>query len=410
VAHVEPPPTVVVEAPLGEPAAAEPEPAPIAIARPVLPETSASSPGVLLPAHEVGVDTSPGPPPAPVSAISLRTIAPAPGWFDELAATESERPRDDEAAAPAAPSQGEVWQEPEAPRAAHVPEASPEPAVVEPLALVPAPPATPAVPEPVALPSASTTDLRDAERTPPRAVEPPVDPYLVARLFEPYGPLLSRDRMVLVDWTPGPDVAVLCAAPRGPLRAQVVSLGARLAPVLDVEALPRVPGPIRRLSLRGEDGVVVITPLAGALLVAAARRRGALALLEVLSGRVAPGSISGEPDARGESVASAVPDAGVSGATRVETATVIVDVLTPDGAQAAPIGELAGRLVAVVLAPGGPALESLTVDLGSHRLMVYPVQPDARLPRFVAVVGGRDLPGLLGRRTERAARALREAS
>jgi hypothetical protein len=412
VAHVEVPPTVVVEAPFVEPPVAEPEPAPIPAAGPARPEALTSLPSVPPTVPAVGVDASPASLPVPVSAISLRPAAPTPVWFDELVAVEPERPRDDETSVPAAPAQGEVQQAPAALRVVPVPQLSPvSEAIDEPLALVPAPPpAAPAAPEPVALPSPSIPDIRDDARTPPRAVEPPVDSHMVARLFEPYGPLLSRDRTVLVDWTPGPDAAVLCAAPRGPFREQVVSLGGRLSRVLDGEALARVPGSIRRLSLRGQDGVVVITPLAGALLVAAARRRGALALLEVLSERVVPGPISGEPNAGSEGVSAGTLDASVSGATRVETATAIVNVLAPDRVPATPIGELAGRLLAVVLAPGGPALESLTVDLGPYHVMVHPVHPDARPPRFVAVVGGGERPGLLGRRTERAARALREAS
>ena len=257
---------------------------------------------------------------------------------------------------------------------------------------------------------ASTADTREDERTPPWAAEPPVDPYLVARLFEPYGPLLSRDRMVLVDWTPGPDAAVLCAAPRGMLRDQVIRLGARLARALDAGAGPSAPGPVRRLSLRGRDAVVVLTPLDGAVLVAASRRRGALALLEVLSARVVPGAIRGTPDAAGEDAPATIPDIAVSGATRVETPAAIVDVLAPDGVGAAAMGELAGRLLAAISAADGPVPDSLSVDFGPHRLMVHPVHPDARPPRFVAVVGGPERPGLLGRRTEQAARALREAS
>jgi hypothetical protein len=414
VAHVEVSPPVVVEALSEEPPVLQPEPVPIPAARPLSgkpPAASVPPPVAVPPPQDNVADASPAPLPAPVAALTPPTMAPAPVWFDQLVASEEERPRDDQTAVPAAPSQGEVRQGPEVSRVAHVPEVPPVPTLVQPLALAPAPPAVLApAPEPVAPPCVSTTDTRDDARTLPRAVEPPVDPYLVARLFEPYGPLLSRDRTVLVDWTPGPDAGVLCAAPRGVFRDQAVSLGARLAHVIDVGALPSVAGPIRRLSLGGSDGAVVITPLDGAVLVAAARRRGALALLEVLSGRAVPGPISGEPDAASASATSAATDASVSGATRVESGVAIVDVLTPDGIQAPPMGELAGRLLAVILAPGGPALESLTVELGSHRLMIHPVQPDARPPRFVGVVSGRELPGLLGRRTERAARALREAS
>lgn len=76
--------------------------------------------------------------------------------------------------------------------------------------------------------------------------------------------------------------------------------------------------------------------------------------------------------------------------------------------------ELTGRVsdLAAIAADdgGGPALHTLSIDLGAHRLMVHPVHADARRPRFVAVVGGSERPGLLGRWAERAARTLREAS
>jgi hypothetical protein len=78
---------------------------------------------------------------------------------------------------------------------------------------------------------------------------------------------------------------------------------------------------------------------------------------------------------------------------------------------AAALGELAGRTLAAIPAAGDRlVLDSLCIDVGAHRLMVHPVHPDARPPRFVAVVGGPERAGLLGRRTARAARAIREAS
>ena len=76
-----------------------------------------------------------------------------------------------------------------------------------------------------------------------------------------------------------------------------------------------------------------------------------------------------------------------------------------------PLAELAGRLLAAIADEGaGRILHTLSVDLRDRRLMVHPVSPYVRPPRFVAMVGGQDLPGALGRRAERAARALREVS
>jgi hypothetical protein len=52
----------------------------------------------------------------------------------------------------------------------------------------------------------------------------------------------------------------------------------------------------------------------------------------------------------------------------------------------------------------------VSVDLPAHLLVIQPIYPHASPPRFVAVVGGSESPGLLGLRAERAARTLREAS
>jgi hypothetical protein len=208
-------------------------------------------------------------------------------------------------------------------------------------------------------------------------------------------------------------VAIVCVAPRDISRDRVFHLAARLVRALEAAQPRSTPGPIRRLSLRGPDGVVVLTLLESAVLVAATRRRGALALLEVLSARVVPDVGRSEAAAQASDAASAAAvDTSVAGAVRVETSGAMLDVLAPAGLAAASMGQLAGRLLAAIAADGGGpgVFDTLTVNLGTHYLMVHPVQPLARPPRFVAVVGGAERPGLLGRRAERAARALREAS
>jgi hypothetical protein len=244
----------------------------------------------------------------------------------------------------------------------------------------------------------------------PLAAEPPLDPYVVARLFEPYGPLLSSDRTVRVDWTPGPAGGVVTVAPPAISRERVVRLAGCLAQALGVGGPPAQGEPVQRLALRGPEEVVVLTPLQGGVLVAATARPGALALLEVLSARAVPGPLGGPP-AEAPAMAPAAVEVSISDAVRVETPAATVDVLAPAGLDAALVGGLACRLIGAIADAGGDdELEALTVDLGAHRLMVCPVRADTRPPRFVAVVGGPERPGLLGRRTERAARALREAS
>jgi hypothetical protein len=363
------------------------------------------------------------------------TSVPAPTWFDGLA----------EASAPAGPPalpDGKAVDE-----AAVGPPVAPIPAPAEAIAACDGQAGMPVVVESIAVGDdeaaiSMTTEAIAAappstgetlERELPRA-EPPIDLDLVARVFGPYGPLLSRDRAVVVDWAPGPDVAVVCVAPREMSRDHVVRLAIRLARVLDAREGPSALDPIGRLSLQGSDGVVVLTPLDGAVLVAAARRRGALALLEVLSRRVGRPEGRQEPEdgepgvavpasAAGPALVDLRPvldgpppgggDSAVARAVRVATPTAWVDVIAPPGIEAESVGALAGRLVAALAdgeAAGAADLHALSVDLPAHRLVIHPVHPYARPPRFVAVVGGPERPGLLGRRAERAARTLREAS
>ena len=322
--------------------------------------------------------------PEPLLAVPVALVEPAPA----ISVAEEPRP---ETARPLPEPVGSIdtvvvlSQRPAAPERLR-----PEPVAVS----APVPPPPPALPAaPPMLPPA------------PLPTEPPVDPYVVARLFEPYGSLLSRAGAVLVDWMPGPHAAIVCAAPRELSRERLVELADRLAPVLAVGSDGA--GPVRRLTLRGPEGVAVFTPLEGGILVAGARRPGALGLLEVLSARVVPGPRgSGDapvPPAPVESLASA--------AVRIETPVARLDVLAPAGVAAASVGELVGALLAAIAGESRePVAHTIGVDLGAHRLVVEAVHPDARPPRFVAVVGGAEPPGLLGRRTERTVRALREVS
>jgi hypothetical protein len=278
---------------------------------------------------------------------------------------------------------------------------------------------------------AAAPDSPPTEAAPPATEEPPLDLDRVARVFAQYGPLLSRDRVVVVDWTPGSDAAVVSVAPREVSRDRVVHLAARLARGLEAAvAAPSMLGPVRRVSFHGPEGVVVVTPLAGAVLVAAARRRGALALLEVLSQRVARLEGREEPTHGGPGVAvPASPDGpaptdigpapegpppvagGPTGActVRVETPMAWVDVVASPEIEAEYVGTLAGRLLAA-LADATADFHTVSVDLPAHRLVIHPVHPHARPPRVAAVVGGLERPGLLRCRAERAACVLRDAS
>jgi len=145
------------------------------------------------------------------------------------------------------------------------------------------------------------------------------------------------------------------------------------------------------------------------MLLTATSRSGALGLLEVLSSRVLPDA-TGEarPGAPGT---EAPPEIPVSGAVHVETPAATLDVVASSGADAEALGELSGWLLAAIADDGhDPARYTLALDLGASRLMVHLVRADARPPQFVAVVGDAEPRGLLGRRAERAARTLRQAS
>jgi hypothetical protein len=352
--------------------------------------------------------------PPPTPAALDQAPAPRPNWFDDLVemsahalppappsaeAAGEARASDEPAAIPVA-ADGEVEgavaraTEREEPETDHAPEDEP-PCIADPM-------------------PAAEIPVRDVPGTvvAPSVAGPPLDLDLVVRSFARYGPLLSRDRLVVVDWVPGPDANVVCVAPRDLPRGRVVRLAGCLMPVVEAAEARSTAGPIRRLSLLGADGVVVLTPLNGAVLVAAARRPGALALLEALSARVVPGRGGSEAAAPASDAAPAAVDASVAGAVRVAVPGATLDVITPAGIAAASVGGLAGRLLDAIAADGGgpDALHALSVDLDTFRLMVHPVDPNSSPPRFVAVVGGPERPGLLGRRTERAARALREAS
>jgi hypothetical protein len=408
---VEPGPPVLAAAVAVEPAPSpEPEVVPSASARVVL------TPMAVEATPEVSAE-------APPAAPLHREPPPVPTWSAELLAS----PREE---ATSVIAEAEVVGD------------SPGPMEV---ASVPAPAEAVATPEAEAIAQAALHVVAEAPSTgdreievavtpepeaPARAAEPPLDLELVARTFGPYGALLSRDRAVSVDWTPVPAPAVVCVAPREMSRGRMVRLAGRLT---ETGATP-TPGPIRRLSLRSHEGVLVLTPVAGGVLVAASPRRGALALLEVLSRRVAhpdgrdhtegvepgmvfPWSAAGPAlvDLRPEP-AGLPPrddDPALRSAVRVTTPSAWVDVVAPPGTDAESLGALAGRLVGMLI-DGDPAgavdLHSLSVDLPAHRLVIRPVHPHASPPRFVTVVGGSEPPGLLGLRAERAARTLREAS
>jgi hypothetical protein len=169
--------------------------------------------------------------------------------------------------------------------------------------------------------------------------------------------------------------------------------------------------PVRQLSLRDPEGVIVLTPLDGAVLATASRRPGAVALLEALSTRLVPAAGDGAASGLGQNASGTGADPDPNG-VRVETAEAALEVFAPAEIAAVSIGELMGRLLAALGTEIGglERLHDLTVGLRAHRVVVQPIRSAGRPPRFVVVVGGPQSPGILGRQAERAARAFRLAS
>jgi hypothetical protein len=364
-------------------------------------------------------------------AAPSREVAPvpaAPTWFDELAGTSARLIAPEPPATPVrdayviedatpigSPEPVAERREPEVasgPIVTIPPVSTIEMVISEPLAAAPlAPSSVTLAPRSDAaheasapLPTEARAEGLPAEDEAPRAATPPLDLDLVARTFAPYGPLLSRERVVQVHWVPDAAVPVICVAPRDMSRDRIARLAARM-----LAAGGEGPEPLRRLALRGPEGVIVLTPLDGPGLATASRRPGAVALLEALSSRLVAGDgpASAEaPDASGAASVSAL--SGV----QVETSAATLEIFAPSEVAVAPVAELIGRLLAALAVDGiGPeTLQDLTVSLGAHRVVVQPVHSATRPPRFVVVVGETRFPGRLGRRAERAARAVHIAS
>jgi hypothetical protein len=368
------------------------------------------------------------------AAVPSRESAPipaAPTWFDELLVTSARNvPPEESRSAPARDAyvieDATPIQSPEPVTERREPEVAPEPVeTIAPVSKTEVVSSEPLEPAPAVLLTATDALADDLEhrasaapaseatvasmaiaKVAPRIVSPPLDLDLVARVFAPYGPLLSRDREVQVDWTPGRGVPLVCVVPRDMSRDRVARLAALMLAVGEGAAEP-----IRRLSLRDPEGVIVLTSLDGAVLATASRRPGAMALLEALSARLVPAADDGAAGGQAQNASGTGADPGPDG-VRVETAAAALEVFAPTEMAAVSIGELMGRLLAALAAESGgrERLQDLTVGLRAHRVVVQPIHPAGCAPRFVVVVGGPQSPGLLGRQAERAARAFRLAS
>jgi hypothetical protein len=199
---------------------------------------------------------------------------------------------------------------------------------------------------------------------------------------------------------------------------------------------------VTQTTIRGAAGAMVLTPLGplgtgGPVLAAAIPQRGALALLEILSLRVAADYRVREPAAAPRAAGSAPVPASPGGLeeapvpSRVEglaraltacgplrplgfmdpTGQLLLYVLTGPGADAHGIGRFAAGLYRVMEIDGDPGgvgpFQSVVVRLGDQRVVVRPVaEAPGHSTVLVAAGPASDRPGLVQLQIERAAARL----
>lgn len=270
----------------------------------------------------------------------------------------------------------------------------------------------------------------------------------VATVFAPFAPMLSASDPLEIDAQAVDDITLFTVFPPRAAKETLIRVAARCLPALagggSLESGPRV-GPIDQLTLRGSRGSVVLTPLGSGdrrpalcpVLVTGARRRGCLALLEVLSSRVAAEYRAAHPDASGtvaraagreraapdlraatvpkqiERLAEGLQAFGpvLSSAFRDASEEGMVYLFLPVGTAAQALGELACGLYHSVKRDAGSGgigvLESIVIRLQDRRVVVRLVSVTAASSTLV-VAGGRDVgrAGLAHLQVERAAARL----
>lgn len=207
-------------------------------------------------------------------------------------------------------------------------------------------------------------------------------------------------------------------------------------------ALMQTPGPhpVTQATLRGAAGAMVLTPLGplrggGPVLVAAVPTRGSLALLEVLSRRIAAeqpaaGGASASPDvaAHGPAAATELRPAPVP--PRVDTLARAVDacgdvapialqdptgqvllyLLVKPGVDGRALGRFARDVYQVMEVdddPGGVGpVHSIVLRLGDERVVIRPVTEVPGRSTLLVAGGGEDRPGLAQLQLDRVAARL----
>ncbi|HEV8307641.1 MAG TPA: hypothetical protein VGW35_08220 [Methylomirabilota bacterium] len=306
---------------------------------------------------------------------------------------------------------------------------------LEPVEAIPAPASARAIDAVAAAPAAPATLPDVAEAEPEVAPDHSARVAWVAAGLGRLGPLgpLEVDAHTLMGAT-----LFTALSPRL-ARDAVVSAAFRVLSFLAER--PGAPA-VTQATVRGSDGVMVLTPLGpvttgGPVLVAATPHRGSLALLELRSLRLAadapatpdPPSATAGPPEEGLVVPSRLSYLAVPGrvdqlarslaawgpltpaARRDPSGRLLLYLFLPPGVDAETAGGLAADFCQALGGEGGPGgigtFQSLTLRLGRQRVTVRPVAAAAS-PATVLVVAGDvgDRPGLAGLQMERAAARL----
>lgn len=319
---------------------------------------------------------------------------------------------------------------------------------------VPSPPAEASAaaasiePPPRPTPPATAPKAEEVRR--PRVIDPgsaqlAAEAERIAALLRPVGPIKVETQVVrgVTLFTAGSEITLFTACwPRLPKNAVARSAFRFLS---FLAARPK-PGPVTQATLRGSGGAMVLTPLGplsagGPVVVSAIPNRGTLALLEILSLRVAA---EYRVTAATLSVATDAPAAGPRSPTDLQEAPVppqvdllarslgasgpvaplvlqdrarqvLLYLLLPPGVDGPQLGQLAWDLYGAMAAeddPGGIGrIESIVLRLGPQRVVVKPI-PEAggRSALLVSADGGEERPGLAQLELERAAARLRASS
>jgi len=267
-------------------------------------------------------------------------------------------------------------------------------------------------------------------------------------LFAPFRSLLSPSGSLEVEAQSVDGATLFTVFPPRLAKEALVRVAVQLLPILAESRSPQPTQPIDQLTLRGSEGALVMTPLGplnlgGPVLLTGARRRGSLALLEMLSGRAATDYHAAHPDLATSATPSTHADRWEPAARRLQAAEVpghiggvaecleafgpvapsafrdasgdvVLYLFLPAGTEAHALGQLACDLYHAVEGDAGSggigAVHSIVIMLGGRRVVVRPVPVPSRSSTLLVAAGGDGgRAGLAYLQLERAAARLASA-